>query len=109
MSGFTNKNRVDVVALIIRKNSEILVEKRRKDRRVDPGKTVIPEGTSKIRNLLSRHARAFVALGLLFMDIVSSFCFLLASNIIAPIIVHTLAAPISQLFGSKSARERGAT
>jgi len=43
----------------------------------------------------------FVALGLLFMDIVSSFCFLLASNIVAPIIVHTLAAPISQLLGSK--------
>jgi 8-oxo-dGTP diphosphatase len=44
MASSKNMNRVDVVALIIRKNSEILLEKRKKDRRVDPGKTVIPGG-----------------------------------------------------------------
>jgi mutator protein MutT len=37
-------NRVDVVALIIRRNREILVEERKNDRSVDPGKTVIPGG-----------------------------------------------------------------
>lgn len=44
MANSEGMNRVNVVALIIRKNSEILVEKRKKDRRVDPGKTVIPGG-----------------------------------------------------------------
>jgi len=44
MASSKKMNRVDVVALIIRKNSEILLEKRKKDRRVDPGKTVIPGG-----------------------------------------------------------------
>jgi len=36
--------RVDVIALIIRRNREILVEKRKNGRRVDPGKTAIPGG-----------------------------------------------------------------
>jgi 8-oxo-dGTP diphosphatase len=44
MASSRDTNRVDVVALIVRKNNEILVEKRKKDRRVDPGKTVIPGG-----------------------------------------------------------------
>jgi 8-oxo-dGTP diphosphatase len=44
MASSRDTNRVDVVALIVRKNNEILVEKRKKDRRVDPGKTAIPGG-----------------------------------------------------------------
>jgi mutator protein MutT len=35
---------VDVVALLVCRNGEILVEKRRQDRRVDPGKVAIPGG-----------------------------------------------------------------
>jgi mutator protein MutT len=44
MASSGDTNRVDVVALIVRKNNEILVEKRKRDRIVDPGKTAIPGG-----------------------------------------------------------------
>lgn len=44
MASSKDMSRIDVVALIIRKDNEILVEKRKKDRRVDPGKTAIPGG-----------------------------------------------------------------
>ncbi|MFX1301472.1 MAG: NUDIX hydrolase [Promethearchaeota archaeon] len=39
-----DSDRVNVVALIVRKNGEVLLERRKKDRKVDPGKLVIPEG-----------------------------------------------------------------
>jgi 8-oxo-dGTP diphosphatase len=38
------KDRVDVVALIVRKGSMVLLEKRKKDRSVDPDKVAIPGG-----------------------------------------------------------------
>ena len=44
MASSKDLKRVDVVALIVRRNNEILVEKRKKDRRVDAGKTAIPGG-----------------------------------------------------------------
>jgi mutator protein MutT len=37
-------DRVDVVALVIVKNERVLLERRKKDRKVDPGKIAIPGG-----------------------------------------------------------------
>ena len=37
-------DRVNVVALIVRKNNKILLERRKKNRKVDPGKIAIPGG-----------------------------------------------------------------
>lgn len=37
-------DRVNVIALIVRKNSKVLLERRKKDRKVDRGKIVIPGG-----------------------------------------------------------------
>ena len=46
--------RVNVVALIIRKNSKVLLERRKKDRRVDPDKVVIPGGHVENRESLEQ-------------------------------------------------------
>jgi mutator protein MutT len=66
MANSEGMNRVNVVALIIRKNSEILVEKRKKDRRVDPGKTVIPgghvEGAESFEQACARELKEELAL-----------------------------------------------
>ena len=37
-------DRVDVVALIVQKNNKVLLERRKKNRKVDPGKIAIPGG-----------------------------------------------------------------
>jgi len=37
-------DRVNVVALIVRRNSKVLLERRKKDRKVDPGRIAIPGG-----------------------------------------------------------------
>lgn len=43
----------------------------------------------------------FVAIGLLFVDVINSLCFLATNSIIAPIIIHTFAGPFSHLLGNK--------
>jgi mutator protein MutT len=41
---FEGMKRANVVALIVRKNDKVLLERRKKDRKVDPGKIAIPGG-----------------------------------------------------------------
>jgi len=43
----------------------------------------------------------FIGIGLMFMDVINSLCFLATGNIVAPIIIHTFAGPFSQLLGDK--------